>query len=66
MSTAYPGHVSEKNVSRTVVNPSSGIPERVEIQCPLVVEKYNQFMGGVDKTDQFLAYHNILRKTVHY
>ncbi len=23
-------------------------------------------MGGVDKSDQFLAYHNVLRKTVRY
>ena len=66
MSTAYPGHASEKHASRTVVNLSTGIAECVEIQHPLVVEKYNQFMGGVDKSDQFLAYHNILRKTVRY
>lgn len=65
MSTAYPGRASEKHASRTVVNPFTGIPEHVEIQRPLVVKKYNQFMGGVDKSDQFLAYHNILRKTVH-
>ena len=62
MSTAYPGRASEKHASRTVVNPFTGIPERIEIQRPLVVKKYNQFMGGVDKSDQFLAYHNILRK----
>lgn len=65
MSTAYPGRASEKYAFRTVVNPFTGIPERIEIQRPLVVKKYNQFMGGVDKSDQFLAYHNILRKTVH-
>ena len=23
-------------------------------------------MGGIDKSDQYLAYHNVLRKTVRY
>ena len=64
VSIAYPGHASEKNTSRTVFNPSTGIPECVEIQHPLVADKYNQFVDGVDNSDQFLAYHNTFRKTV--
>ena len=35
------------------------------IPRPIAIEKYNLFMGGVDKSDQYLAYHNV-RKTVHY
>lgn len=31
-----------------------------------MIEKYNTYMGGVDKSDQYLAYHNVLRKTVCY
>jgi hypothetical protein len=29
-------------------------------------EKYNVYMGGVDKSDQFLANHYVWRKTVCY
>ena len=31
-----------------------------------VVKAYNKYMGGVDKSDQYLSYHSILRKTVRY
>lgn len=31
-----------------------------------MIERYNAYMGGVEKSDQFLAYHNVLRKTVRY
>ena len=27
---------------------------------------YNHYMGGVDVSDQYLSYHNTLRKTVRY
>ena len=37
-----------------------------EITIPLVVQKYNKYMGGVDKSDQYLLYQNVLRKTVRY
>lgn len=35
---------------------------------PVTVEQYHRHMGGggVDKSDQFLAYHNVLWKTVRY
>ena len=38
----------------------------MEIPRPIAIEKYNQFMCGVDKSDQYLAYHNVLQKTVRY
>ena len=31
-----------------------------EITIPLVVQKYNKYMGGVDKSDQYLLYQNVL------
>ena len=31
-----------------------------------MIEKYNAYMGGVDKSDQLLSYHNVLRKTLRY
>ena len=63
MSTAYPGHTNTK-VKRKIRK--DGKVSIVEIPQPEPVTKYNQFMGGVDKSDQFLSYHNILRRTVRY
>ena len=62
LSVPYPGHQSDTKVTRKVGSSSV----RQEIFRPLIIEKYNKFMGGVDKSDQFLAYHNVLRKTVRY
>ena len=39
---------------------------KVNVPIPIVVAKYNASMGGVDKSDQYLAYHNVLRRTVRY
>jgi len=64
MSSAFSGHaegtVSRKNVSKT------GSVEQIDIDIPVMVQMYNKYMGGVDKSDQLLAYHNVLRKTVRY
>ena len=49
-----------------IVRKASGQMEAVDVPRPIAVEKYNRYMGRVDKSDQFLSYHNILRKTVHY
>ena len=64
MSTVYPGH-SEDNVTRKARD-KSGKFQEVSIPRPVMVKMYNQNMGGVDKSDQYLAYHNVLRKTVRY
>ena len=65
MTTAHPGH-SERSVERKVVDGETGKMTTLDIPRPVPVEMYNRFMGGVDKSDQFLAYHNVLRKTVRY
>ena len=64
MSTRHPGHQSETTVSSS----STGTDGKrtIEIQRPIPIEQYNRLMGGVDKSDQHLAYHNVLRKMVHY
>ena len=62
ISTAYPGH-SDHSVTRKVVNRDTGRKEPVSYPRPIASGKYNGYMGGVDKSDQFLSYHNILRKT---
>jgi len=38
----------------------------LSIDVPIVVQIYNKYMCGVDKSDQYLTYHNVLRKTVRY
>ncbi len=64
-STAYPAD-SENTVSRRVKNPSTNISSSTNVPCPVMLEKYNKSMGGVDKSDQFISYHKVLRKTVKY
>ena len=65
MSTCHPGHQSPNLVSRNCLG-AEGKRTTMEIPRPIAIEKYNQFMGGVDKSDQYLAYHNVLQKTVRY
>ena len=36
------------------------------MSVPIMIEKYNKYMGGVDKSDQFLQYHSSLRRTIRY
>ena len=36
------------------------------IRKPLVIEKYNQFMGGVDKCDQLNQYYSFVRRSVKW
>jgi hypothetical protein len=38
----------------------------LEIKKPYAVVQYNKFMKGVDKSDQYLSYYSILRKTVKW
>ena len=63
MSVALPGH-GEEFVERRVKN-KEGVT-RIQILCPVVVREYNKYMGGVDKSDQYMAYHNVLRRTVRF
>ena len=37
-----------------------------EIKKPVVVEEYNRFMGGVDKSDQLLSYYGFSHRTVKW
>ena len=59
---AYPGH-SEHSEPRKIFNRDTGRKEEVSIPRPIAIDKYNMFMDGVDKSDQLLSYHTILRKT---
>ena len=37
-----------------------------EIQKPLMVDQYNQFMGGVDRSDQLMAYYGFPHRTIKW
>ena len=39
---------------------------RIQLLCPVIIREYNRHMGGVDKSDQYMAYHNVLRRTVRF
>ncbi len=53
MSTAHPGHQSDKKVSRYVSDPDAGGRKTVEVPRPTSIERCNQNMGGVDKPNSF-------------
>ena len=65
MTSAYPGH-SNSTIRRRVKNPQSGASEVVDVPIPAAINNYNRYMGGVDKSDQFLSYNRLLQKTVRY
>ena len=37
-----------------------------EVQKPLMIDRYNMYMGGVDKADQLLAYYGFAHRTVKW
>ena len=63
MLAAYPGHAIN-TVSRKKVVRKTGTVETSQILRPIIIEQYNSYMGGVDKSDQLLSYYNVLRKTM--
>lgn len=40
--------------------------EKVDVQKPKLIESYNAYMNGVDRSDQFLAKNNLLRKCLRW
>ena len=48
---------------RTKVN---GVFRRIIVRQPELVQDYNSYMGGVDKSDQLIGNYNTLRPTVKY
>ena len=37
-----------------------------DVAIPQPIPRYNAYMGGVDKSDQFISYNRVLRKTKWY
>lgn len=63
-SNNYPGH-SNGTAQRRGKN-TAGQFEMMEVPLPAPIKDYNRFMGGVDKSDQLIGYHRILRQTKRY
>ena len=62
MSVMLAGH-GEEYVEQQVKG-KEGVTH-IQILCPVVIlVEYNKYMGGVDKLDQYMTYHNVLRRTV--
>ena len=59
LSTCFPKH----SIKRKGKNPSTGRNEELDVPVPIIIENYNKFMGGVDKSDQ---YHSSLQHTTRY
>ena len=36
------------------------------VECPEIIEDYNNFMGGVDVSDQYMCYYSVGRKTMKW
>ena len=43
----------------TVLKRSKGGREKRPLPCPTIIDDYNQYMGGVDLTDQNLSYYSM-------
>jgi len=35
----------------------------LEVECPVLIEEYISFMGGVDMADQYMCYYSVEIKT---
>ena len=64
MSNAYPGH--QDGTVRRRSKDSAGGSATLDVPLPAVVKNYNAFMGGVDKSDQLISYHRVIRQTKRY
>ena len=64
LSSQHPGH-SEGTVVRNWSD-NKGQRQRGDVPVPVSVYNYNQYMGGVDRSDQLIKYYNVLRQTKKY
>lgn len=64
LSNSYPGHADGTAKRRS--KDHSGSYSMLDVPMPSTVKHYNQFMGGVDLSDQLIGYHRLLRQTKKY
>ena len=64
LSSAHPGSANGCTARRRIRDSSRFVYTRVP--QPSAINKYNKYMGGVDKSDQYISYYRILRQTKRY
>ena len=64
MSTAHMG--SSDSTTKRRVKGANGVTQVQDVPQPSAIQHYNCYMGGVDKSDQYIQYHRILRQTKKY
>ena len=64
MSSEHPGHSDQKVVRNC--KDKDGKRLKQDVPIPIMVQKYNCFMSGVDRSDQMIKYYNVLRQTKKY
>lgn len=52
--------------SKTTVKRRGEDGSRCDVDCPEIICDYNQFMGGVDLTDQYICYYAVGRKNMKW
>jgi hypothetical protein len=63
-SNSFPGH--EDGTAKRKGKNQSGGHQAVDVPLPAAIKQYNRFMGGVDKSDQLISYHRVLRQCKRY
>ena len=51
------------HTERNSKNKNTGVHEVLNLTKPMAIKDYNTYMGGVDLSDQFISYYNVLHKT---
>ena len=64
LTNSYPGH-AEGTARRRTKN-RDGDHSILDVPYPSAIKYYNKFMGGVDKSDQLIGYHRVIRQTKKY
>lgn len=49
--------------ANTTVKQWTNEGNRIDVSCPMGVKKYNQYMRGVDRGDQFRGYYHVRMKS---
>ena len=64
LSSGHSGSADGRTKRR--VKDTNGHSVVVDVPQPSAIKEYNRFMGGVDKSDQYISYHRVLRQTKKY
>ena len=64
VSTAHPG--SADGTAQRRIKDTTGVSIVADVPQPSPIKEYNKYMGGVDKSDQYIQYHRVLRQTKKY